>query len=134
MSQNNGGTVVQGFNSIFISSFKEYPTITSNSIRIVKKYLNQINDLNTLKLLFGLFEMSKGDFFKNSFTIKEITEKVGITEEEVLISFDNLDVNISKNNYGIETYSLELLHLVPMLITLLIGTEYFNSIGIEKKY
>ena len=121
--QGDGGVSICGDNTIFLASFKDFPRYDISTIRKVSKYLNKISDLNTLKVLFGVFNLTLDTSIRKSFTINEIKDYTKLDEDIINKAFNNLDIYFDKENYkntGEELYSLEHIDQVPILVTMLI--------------
>ena len=96
--QNNGGISIYVENSLFI---------------------------NTLKVLFCLFNLTLDNPLNNSWTIKEISSYTNLDENSVIIALNNLDIFIDIDflqQEKIEKYSLSYMALVPILVTMLVPT------------
>ncbi len=120
MFQNDGGITVKGNNTVFISSFKDFPKYDLNTIRKVHKYLSSINKITTLEVLFGMFKMALEKGIRKSFTIQEIVDYTGIEENKVWAAFNDLDISVSYLKDGTETWHLACVNEVPVLMNLLI--------------
>ena len=131
--QGDGGVRICGDKSVFVCSFKDLRDYDITTIRKVSKYLNKLNDFNTLKVLFALFSLKIEGSITESYTVEEIANKAKLNVDEVQNAFNNLDVYFDREEYkktGLEKYSLEHIDQVPLLITLLIPTldKYNNQI------
>lgn len=120
VSQSDGGVTVKGNNALFICSFKNYPKFNNNTIRKVSKYLSSINKINTLKILFALFEMSLNKGIRESYTMEEIVAYTGFDENNIWAAFNDLNIKVQYREDGTETWYLACMSEVPMLVTLLI--------------
>ncbi len=132
--QGDGGISICGENTLFISSFKNFPKYELPTIKKVHKYLNKISDINTLKVMFGLFNMMLEDTIEKSWTLKEISEYTKLDIDVVMKALDNLDAYFDEDCYEktkIEKYSLAHVDQVPMLVTMLIPV--LDSYGINIK-
>ncbi len=117
------GITIVGDQSIFVSSFKDLTDYDITTIRKVTKYLNKISDINTLKVLFALFDLQIHGNENTYYSIDEICDKAKMDEVSVNKALNNLDVLFDKEEYnhtGIEKYALEHTDQVPLLIALLI--------------
>lgn len=123
--QNNGGISICVENSLFISTFKEFPRYDYITVKKIHKYLNKISDINTLKVLFCLFNLTLDNPLNNSWTIKDISSYTNLDENSVIIALNNLDIFIDIDflqQEKIEKYSLSYMALVPILVTMLVPT------------
>lgn len=120
IAQNDGGIMCKGDNTVFISSFKDFPEYGLNTIRKIHKYLSSINKMNTLEVLFGLFKMTLENGMKKSFTMDEIVTYTGIEENKVWLAFNDLDISVKYREDGTQEWYLSCINEVPMLINLLI--------------
>lgn len=121
--QGDGGVSICGENTLFISSFKDFPIYELPTIKKVHKYLNKISDINTLKVMFGLFNMMLEDTITKSWTLEEISNYTKLDVDIVMKALDNLDAYFDEECYGKtkeERYSLKHIDQVPMLVTMLI--------------
>lgn len=121
--QGDEGVLICGDQSVFICNFKQLRDYDLTTIRKVSKYLDQMSDIHTLKVLFGLFHLMKKDTLVHSYTLEEIMDTCKLSAEEIHKAFHHLDIYFDEEAYkktGIEKYSLEHVDQVPLLITLLI--------------
>lgn len=117
------GITICSDESVFISSFVDLRDYDITTIRKVANYLNKISDLNSLKVIFGLFNLHVKNQELNSFSIQEIVEETKLDEEHVNKVLNNIDVIFDQNEFnktGIEKYTLAHLDQVPLLVTLLV--------------
>ncbi len=131
--QRDGGVSICGDNTLFLASFKDFRRYDISTIRKVSKYLNKLANLNTLKVLFGLFNMTLDSTIKKTFTIKEIKDYTNLDEGIINKAFNDLDIYFDKEHYektGEEKYSLEHIDQVPILVTMLIPSlgHYDNQL------
>lgn len=120
MSQGDGGFICQGHNTILISSFKNFPDYDNNTIRKLHKYLTSINKVNTLRVLFAMFKLEITDGLKKWYTIEELVSKTGISENDIWLAFNDLDISVEYNDENKEMWSLACINEVPTLINLLV--------------
>lgn len=121
--QGDGGVSIFGENTVFISSFKEFPKYELPTIKKIHKYLNKISDINTLKVMFGLFNMMLEDSINKSWTLEEISNYTKLNEDVVMKALDNLDAYFDEDCYNetkVEKYSLAHIDQVPLFVTMLI--------------
>lgn len=121
--QEQGGVTICSDQSVFIASFEDLSRYDISTIRKVAKYINKISDLNTLKVIFGLFNLHIKNKNVNSFSIKEIMEETKLDDYAVNKVLNNIDVVFDREEYnksGIEKYTLSHLDQVPLLITMLV--------------
>ena len=121
--QEKSGITVCSDESVFISSFVDLRDYDITTIRKVANYLNKISDLNSLKVIFGLFNLHVKNQEFESFSIQEIVEETKLDEEHVNKVLNNIDVVFDRNEFnktGIEKYTLAHLDQVPLLVTLLV--------------
>jgi len=121
--QEKSGITVCSDESVFISSFVDLRDYDITTIRKVANYLNKISDLNSLKVIFGLFNLHVKNQELDSFSIQEIVEETKLDEEHVNKVLNNIDVVFDRNEFnktGIEKYTLAHLDQVPLLVTLLV--------------
>ena len=121
--QEKSGITICSDESVFISSFVDLRDYDITTIRKVANYLNKISDLNSLKVIFGLFNLHVKNQALDSFSIQEIVEETKLDEEHVNKVLNNIDVIFDRNEFnktGIEKYNLAHLDQVPLLVTLLI--------------
>ena len=121
--QEKSGITICSDESVFISSFVDLRDYDITTIRKVANYLNKISDLNSLKVIFGLFNLHVKNQELDSFSIQEIVEETKLDEEHVNKVLNNIDVIFDRNEFnktGIEKYTLAHLDQVPLLVTLLI--------------
>lgn len=117
------GLTISSDESVFISSFKDLRDYDITTIRKVHNYLNKLSDLNTLKVLFGIFNLHIKNSEIKSFSIKEIVDETKLEETQINTALNNIDAIFDKeefNKTGIERYKLSHLDQVPLLITMLI--------------
>ena len=128
--QEKNGITICSDESVFISSFVDLRDYDITTIRKVANYLNKISDLNTLKVIFGLFNLHVRKREENSFSIDEIMEETKLDNTSVNKVLNNIDVVFDReefNKTGAEKYALAHLDQVPLLITLLVPTiEKYN--------
>ena len=121
--QDKKGITICSDGSIFISSFVDLTDYDITTIRKVSNYVNRISDLNTLKVMFGLFNLYVKNCDVNSFSLEEISNVTKLDENNINKALNNLDVVFDREEYnktGIEKYSLTHLDQVPLLIAMLI--------------
>lgn len=121
--QEKTGLTICSDESVFISSFVDLREYDITTIRKVANYLNKISDLNTLKVIFGLFNLHVKNKEVDSFSIDEIMEETKLDNTCVNKVLNNIDVVFNREEYdktGVEKYTLAHLDQVPLLITLLI--------------
>lgn len=121
--QGDGGVSICGENTLFISSFKDFPKYELPTIKKVHKYLNKISDINTLKVMFGLFNMMLEDTITKSWTLQEISDYTKLDIDVIMKALDSLDAYFDEECYEKtkeEKYSLAHIDQVPMLVTMLI--------------
>lgn len=121
--QEKSGITICSDESVFISSFVDLRDYDITTIRKVANYLNKISDLNSLKVIFGLFNLHVKNQELDSFSIQEIVEETKLDEEHVNKVLNNIDVIFDRNEFnktGIEKYTLAHLDQVPLLVTLLV--------------
>lgn len=121
--QEKNGITICSDESVFISSFVDLTDYDITTIRKVASYLNKISDLNTLKVMFGLFNLHIKNNDINSFSVAEIVDTTKLDENNVNKALNNLDVIFDREEYnktGSEKYSLAHLDQVPLLIAMLI--------------
>ena len=125
------GLTICSDESVFISSFVDLREYDITTIRKVANYLNKISDLNTLKVIFGLFNLHIKNKDVNSFSINEIIEETNLDDYTVNKVLNNIDVVFDREEYnksGIEKYTLSHLDQVPLLITMLVPSlEKYND-------
>ena len=130
-SQSLDGVTICSDQSVFISSFNDLRDYDITTIRKIANYLNKLSDLNTLKLIFALFDLHINNKNVNSFSIKEIEDKSKLDEVQINKALNNIDVVFDKESFemnGVEKYSLAHTDQVPLLITMLISVlENYNS-------
>lgn len=121
--QDENGVTICSDQSVFIASFDELRDYDITTIRKISNYLSRISDLNTLKVMFALFNLSVNSKEVYSFSISEIVNETKLEEALVNKALNNLDIVFDKEEYnktGIEKYSLAHLDQVPLLIAMLI--------------
>ncbi|MBQ8292660.1 MAG: helix-turn-helix transcriptional regulator [Bacilli bacterium] len=121
--QGDGGVSICGENTLFIASFKDFPKYELPTIKKVHKYLNKICDINTLKVMFGLFNMMLENTIVKSWTLGEISNYTKLDEDIVMKALDNLDAYFDEESYKEkkeEKYSLKHVDQVPILVSMLI--------------
>ena len=121
--QDENGVTICSDQSVFIASFDELRDYDITTIRKISNYLSRISDLNTLKVMFALFNLSVNSKEVYSYSISEIVNETKLEETLVNKALNNLDIVFDKEEYnktGIEKYSLAHLDQVPLLITMLI--------------
>ena len=121
--QEKSGITICSDESVFISSFVDLRDYDITTIRKVANYLNKISDLNSLKVIFGLFNLHVKNQEFDSFSIQEIVEETKLDEEHLNKVLNNIDVVFDRNEFnktGIEKYTLAHLDQVPLLVTLLV--------------
>ena len=133
MYQSSGGVIVQGCNSFFSSSFKDFPTLDIEVVtRRIRKYLNIINDRDVLNVMFNLFESMLSKEFCTSVTIDEIIETTKLKKSEILDVFDKIEIYSEQDIDGVYKYSLNNLSIIPLLLTLVTHFD-FTQTGIISK-
>ncbi len=133
MYQSSGGVIVQGCNSFFSSSFKDFPTLDVEVVtRRIRKYLNIINDRNVLNVMFNLFESMLSKGFSTSVTIDEIIETTKLKKSEILDVFDKIEIFSEQDTDGVYKYSLNNLSIIPLLLTLVTHFDFAQT-GIISK-
>ena len=121
--QEKTGLTICSDESVFISSFVDIRDYDITTIRKVANYLNKISDLNTLKVIFGLFNLHVKNKELNSFSIDEIMNETKLDDTCVNKVLNNIDVVFDRDEFnitGVEKYTLAHLDQVPLLITLLV--------------
>ena len=121
--QEKTGLTICSDESVFISSFVDLRDYDITTIRKVANYLNKISDLNTLKVIFGLFNLHVKNKEVYSFSIDEIMEETKLDNTCVNKVLNNIDVVFDREEFdktGVEKYTLAHLDQVPLLITLLV--------------
>ena len=128
--QDSNGVTICSDESVFISSFTNINDYDITTIRKVANYLNKISDLNTLKVMFGLFNLRVNNKDVNAFSISEIEQVTKLDESIIHKVMNNLDVVMDMEEYkksGVEKYSLEHYDQVPLLVSMLIAAlEKYN--------
>ena len=129
--QDKTGVSICSDESVFISSFVDLRDYDITTIRKVFNYISRINDLNTLKVMFGLFDLQTKNNEKNSISIEEIEQITKLDNTNINKALNNIDVTFDKiefNRTGIEKYSLSHIDQVPLLIAMLVPVlEKYNS-------
>ncbi len=129
--QYNDGMTIVGDQSVFVTSFKDLRKYDITTMRKVSKYLNKISDLNTIKVLFTLFDLQIHGSENTYYSVEEISDKCKMSCDAVSKALNNLDVLFDRDEFnktGIEKYMLEHIDQVPLLITLLIPSlESYNG-------
>lgn len=120
ISQCHSGLIMKGDNSLFISSFKDYPKFDINVIRKVHRYLTSINKMNTLRVLFALHNLMIENGMTKYFTMNELVEKTGINENEIWLAFNDLNIELSILENGEQAWQLQTFNEVPLLVTLIL--------------
>jgi len=103
-------------NSVFISSNKQYKPITNQEIRNIYLAIEPLCSKNTLKVLYGLYDLTVHDF-DLYVSLKDIAEKCKLSENETETALDNLPVQLGPNGAG---YRIEgsYMHIPPLLMML----------------
>lgn len=127
------GVTICSDECVFISSFVDLREYDITTIRKVANYLHKISDLNTLKVLFGMFDLHVKNTDVNSFTMNEIEQVTKLDESVISKVMNNLDIIVDMEEYnstGVERYSLAHYDQVPLLVTMLIASleKYDNNI------
>lgn len=129
--QEKNGLTICSDESVFISSFVDLTDYDITTVRKVANYLNKISDLNTLKVLFGLFSLHTKCRDRSSFSIEEIIEITKLDDNYVNKALNNIDIVFDRDEYnktGCEKYSLGHLDQVPLLVAMLIpALEKYNG-------
>lgn len=121
--QEENGLTICSDGSVFVSSFLDLRCYDITTIRKVANYLNKISDLNTLKVIFGLFNLHVNNKGVNSFSIEEIEKETKLEEDKINKAMNNLDIVFDKETFERtkeEKYSLAHLDQVPLLVAMLI--------------
>ena len=121
ISQCHSGLIMKGDNSLFISSFKDYPKFDINVIRKVHRYLTSINKMNTLRVLFALHNLMTENGMTKYFTMNELVEKTGINENDIWLAFNDLNIELSILDNGEQAWQLQTFNDVPLLVTLILN-------------
>ena len=129
--QEKNGLTICSDESVFISSFVDLTDYDITTVRKVANYLNKISDLNTLKVLFGLFSLHTKCRERSSFSIEEIIEITKLDDNNVNKALNNIDIVFDRDEYnktGCEKYSLGHLDQVQLLVAMLIpALEKYNG-------
>ena len=119
VTQSTGGITFKGNNTIFMSNFRDFPKYDNNTIRKLHKYLTSINKINTLRVLFAIFKLTIENENMESYTMQELVEKTGFSENDIWLAFNDLNIQVRYKEDGIESWYLGCLNEVPMFISLL---------------
>jgi len=103
-------------NAVFISSNKQYKSITNQEIMNVFLAIEPLCDRNALKVLYGLYDLTVHDF-DLYVPLSDIAIKCKLSEEITENALDNLPVQIGPDNEG---YRIEgsYMHIPPLLMML----------------
>jgi len=127
ISSTNSGCNIYAFNSCFVSWFENYPEFNNKSIRIITNLMKEISDLDTLKVIFKLHKETVNGF-NIGLTKDMFISDINIKEEK----FDDIIEKLLFMEIISETdnrYILEKIHIVPILVTLMVGMKDFDSIS-----
>ncbi len=119
-----GGLSSQGSESIFISSFKEYPLHGIPELRRIYKEISSLSNINVLKVLQAMF-YNQNKRFHIGMTIDELKNETKLSENEILDIFNKLDLKLNKNNDE-ERWFLTHLDVYPLLVMLSMSSNLFN--------
>lgn len=122
----HGGVLTHDINSILVSSFKDFPILTTSKIRELYKSLSKLCNMNVLKVLVTLFEYNNYSLEKNGMTVKEIASKCDLTIDDVYEAMNNLDVKLNEYENE-ERWILMHTDTLPLLMLLNQGTNFFKN-------
>ncbi|HBL85331.1 MAG: hypothetical protein A2Y17_01990 [Clostridiales bacterium GWF2_38_85] len=117
-SEPEGCTMHVG-NGIFLSDQKYWQNIKSTDIRNIFSSLESLCDINALKVLYAIFELTVHDFDNSYVSIDEISTKCKLSAETVQKAIDMLPIEIKdddcKTLYRLEGKCMHLSSLLLML-------------------
>lgn len=113
------GITVHRANSVMISDNKSAQPVTPAELRDVYSALESLCDKNTLKVLFGLYELTIKDF-DLFVTIDAIKEKCKLSEDTIRTALDNLPIQMKDTDDGQTLYRIEgrYMHFPAILLML----------------
>lgn len=119
-SEPEGSTMHIG-NGIFFSDQKYWHSPKPADIAAIYAALDSLRDLDLLKTMYALFELTVSDFDNLYATVGEIAKKNRIGEEATQKALDRLPVEISDRD-GAPTYRLEgkWMHLPSLLMLMMV--------------
>lgn len=121
---NYGGLATQGNGSIFIASFKDYPSHNISELRNIYKELSSLCDMNVLKILQTLFYHQK-DNIHTGMTVQELMDATHLLETDIWKALNNLDIK-SYNKDGETRWYLIHIDTYPLLITLTMTSSFYK--------
>lgn len=119
-SEPEGITVHKG-NSVFISDNKGAQEINYSKLGEVYSAIESLCDRNTLKVLFGLYELTMYDY-DLYVSISTMIEKCKLSEENIKNALYNLPLQIKETQEGEQLFRLEgsYMHIPSLLLMLVI--------------
>lgn len=113
------GITVHRSNSVFISDNKIGEPISYSTIKEVFSSIEPLCERNTLRVLFGLYELTikDSDYFV---PIEAIEEACKLSRETVLSALDNLPIQVKDTEDGKSLYRIEGCHMhIPAILLML---------------
>ncbi len=113
------GTTVHRANSIFISDTRIAQPVSPTEIRDIYSFLENIFSIDTLKVFFGIYELTKRDF-DYYVSIEDIKTKCKLSIETIYFALDKLPIQIKDTENGETLYRIEgcYMHISPILLLL----------------
>ena len=122
-SEAEGGTAYVR-NGIFFAEPKYWCSMSSNEMRDILSNLKSLADLNSLEVLFSIYELTRSNFDYYA-GIEEICEKCRLSISEVQNAIENMDSLITSQDTGSGTgYRIVFMH-IPPLVAMLLPKKYF---------
>ena len=117
-SEPEGNTVYTG-NGIFFADGQSYHTPTASQIRDLYVSLGRLYDMNVLKIMYALYEMTVNDF-DLYVPVSDIAIKAKLSEAEIEKALESIPVTIKDNGDGQLLYRIEGNYMhIPSLLLLL---------------
>ncbi len=113
------GVTIHKKNTVLISDYHITQSITQAELREIHSVMQNLCDMNTLKVLFGLYELTRKNY-SLYIPLSTLIEKCKLTEEVIRTALDHLPTIIEEANDGEYTYRLEgsFMHIPAILLLL----------------
>jgi transcriptional regulator with XRE-family HTH domain len=115
------GVTVHKANSVFISDNKIAQPVNAVLIKEIRSTLGSLSNINTLKVLFGIYELTVHDF-DLFIPMSKISEKCKLSEETIQQALDEIPIQMKEEEDGQILYRIEGSYMhIPALLLMLIN-------------
>lgn len=118
-SETEGSTMHIG-NGIYFSDQKYWQAIRTADIKDIYSAIDSLHDINTLKVLYGIFELTVHSFDDVFVSADDISAKCRLSAEAVRTALDNLPIQTKDTDEGQTFYRIagSYMHMPSLLLML----------------